>query len=116
MLFLFLAVVLLNVGSILIRVWGRWQATRITHRVRVDVRRRVFDHAVRLPLHRVFSLKSGGASSIIREDAGGVGDLVFSMIYNPAGAIIQLIGILVILAVTSGDCCLVQLYCCRLFS
>ncbi len=100
LLFLFLAVVLLNVGSILIRVWGRWQATRITHRVRVDVRRRVFDHAVRLPLHRVFSLKSGGASSIIREDAGGVGDLVFSMIYNPAGAIIQLIGILVILAVT----------------
>ena len=100
LLWLFLAVVILNVGSILIRVWGRWQATRITHRVRVDVRRRVFDHAIRLPLHRVFSLKSGGASSIIREDAGGVGDLVFSMIYNPAGAIIQLIGILLILAFT----------------
>ncbi len=100
LLWLFLAVVVLNIGSILVRVWGRWQATRITHRVRVDVRRRVFDHAIRLPLHRVFSLKSGGASSIIREDAGGVGDLVFSMIYNPAGAIIQLVGILLILAFT----------------
>ena len=100
LLWLFMAVVILNVGSILVRVWGRWQATRITHRVRVDVRRRVFDHAIRLPLHRVFSLKSGGASSIIREDAGGVGDLVFSMIYNPAGAIIQLVGILLILAFT----------------
>jgi ATP-binding cassette subfamily B protein/subfamily B ATP-binding cassette protein MsbA len=97
---LFLAVVVLNVGSILMRVWGRWQATRITHRVRVDMRRRVFDHAIRLPLHRVFSLKSGGASSIIREDAGGVGDLVFSMVYNPAGAIIQLVGVLLILAIT----------------
>lgn len=100
LLWLFLGVVFLNVGSILIRVWGRWQATRITHRVKVDMRRRVFDHAIRLPLHRVFSLKSGGASSIIREDAGGVGDLVFAMIYNPAGAVIQLVGVLIILAVT----------------
>lgn len=97
---LFVAVVVLNIGSILARVWGRWQATRISHRVKVEMRRRVFDHAIRLPLHRVFSLKSGGASSIIREDAGGVGDLVFSMLYNPAGAIIQLVGILLILAVT----------------
>jgi ATP-binding cassette, subfamily B, bacterial len=97
---LFLAVVVLNIGSLMARVWGRWQATRISHRVKVDMRRRVFDHAIRLPLHRVFSLKSGGASSIIREDAGGVGDLVFSMLYNPAGAIIQLMGILLILAVT----------------
>ena len=100
LLWLFVVVVILNVGSILIRVWGRWQATRITHRVRVEMRRRVFDHAIRLPLHRVFSLKSGGASSVIREDAGGVGDLVFSMLYNPAGAVIQLVGILLILAVT----------------
>ena len=100
LLFLFFAVVAINVGSILVRVWGRWQATRITHRVRVEMRRRVFNHAIRLPLHRVFSLKSGGASSIIREDAGGVGELVFSMVYNPAGAIIQLLGVFVILAVT----------------
>lgn len=100
LLWLFIVVVLMTVGSILIRVWGRWQATRISHRVKVDMRRRVFDHAIRLPLHRVFSLKSGGASSIIREDAGGVGDLVFAMLYNPAGAIIQLVGILLILAVT----------------
>ncbi len=100
LLFLFFAVVLINVGSILVRVWGRWQATRITHRVRVEMRRRVFNHAIRLPLHRVFSLKSGGASSIIREDAGGVGELVFSMMYNPAGAVIQLVGVLLILAMT----------------
>ena len=100
LLFLFFAVVIINVGSILVRVWGRWQATRISHRVRVEMRRRVFNHAIRLPLHRVFSLKSGGASSIIREDAGGVGELVFSMIYNPAGAVIQLVGVMLILAMT----------------
>ncbi len=100
LMFLFLAVVAINVGSILMRVWGRWQATRISHRVRVEMRRRVYNHAIRLPLHRVYSLKSGGASSIIREDAGGVGELVFSMMYNPAGAIIQLVGVFLILAVT----------------
>ncbi|MHC4968333.1 MAG: ABC transporter ATP-binding protein, partial [Planctomycetota bacterium] len=59
----------------------------------------VFEHAVRLPLHRVYALKSGGVASILREDAGGVGELVFGMIYNPWRAIIQLAGTLMILAV-----------------
>ena len=62
------------------------------------MRRRVFEHAVRLPLHRVYELKSGGVASILREDAGGVADLIFSMIYNPWKAIIQLTGSLIILA------------------
>jgi ATP-binding cassette subfamily B protein/subfamily B ATP-binding cassette protein MsbA len=46
----------------------------------------------------VYELKSGGVASILREDAGGVADLIFSMIYNPWRAIIQLIGSLTILA------------------
>src|SRR5690606_13838900 len=50
-----------------------------------------------LPLHRVYQLKSGGATSILREDAGGVGELIFSMLYNPWRAIVQLIGSLVVL-------------------
>ena len=79
-------------------LWSRWQATRMTKRVQVSVRRRVFEHAVRLPLHRVYELKSGGVASILREDAGGVADLIFSMIYNPWKAIIQLVGSLIILA------------------
>ncbi len=43
-------------------------------------------------------LRAGGVSSILREDAGGVGDLVFSLLYNPCRAVIQLTGSLVILA------------------
>ncbi len=82
----------------LVGLWSRWQATRMTKRMQVAVRKRVFDHAVRLPLHRVYDLKSGGVASILREDAGGVADLIFSMIYNPSRAIIQLIGSLTILA------------------
>ncbi|HET6250151.1 MAG TPA: ABC transporter ATP-binding protein [Tepidisphaeraceae bacterium] len=79
-------------------LWSRWNATRMTKRVQVGVRKKVFDHAVRLPLHRVYDLKSGGVTSILREDAGGVADLIFSMLYNPFRAILQLLGSLVILA------------------
>src|SRR5690606_8210921 len=42
-------------------------------------------------------LKTGGAASLLREDTGGVSELIFSMIYNPWRAIIQLIGSLIIL-------------------
>ena len=50
------------------------------------------------PLHRVYQLKSGGASSLLREDAGGVGELIFSMLYNPWQAVVQFLGGVVVLA------------------
>ena len=92
------AMVALAAVSELFGIWSRWQTTRMTKRVQVAVRKRVFDHAVRLPLHRVYDLKSGGVASILREDAGGVADLIFSMLYNPSRAVVQLLGSLVILA------------------
>ncbi|MCG8409011.1 MAG: ABC transporter ATP-binding protein/permease [Phycisphaerales bacterium] len=87
----------LSVISLAVGMWGRWQATRISKRVAVSARRKLFEHAVRLPLHRVYQLKSGGVASILREDAGGIGELVFSMIYNPSRAVIQLLGSLFVL-------------------
>ncbi len=77
---------------------SRWQATRANKRVQVAVRREVYEHAMRLPLHRVYELKSGGASSLLREDAGGVGELIFSMLYNPFQAVLQFLGGVVVLA------------------
>lgn len=79
-------------------IWGRWHATRVTKLVQMAVRKRVTDQAIRLPLHRVQELKSGGAASILRQDAGSVGDLVFGMLYNPWRALIQLIGSMLVLA------------------
>ncbi|AMV37772.1 ABC transporter ATP-binding protein [Planctomyces sp. SH-PL62] len=79
-------------------VWARWIATRVSKRVQVDVRRTVYDHAMRLPLHRVYALKSGGASSLLREDAGAIGELLFSMVFNPWRAVIQFAGGLIVLA------------------
>ena len=92
------AMVALAAASEAMSLWSRWQATRMTKRVQVAVRKRVFEHAVRLPLHRVYELKSGGVASILREDAGGVAELIFSLLYNPWRAIVQLLGSLIILA------------------
>ncbi|HRP61739.1 MAG TPA: ABC transporter ATP-binding protein [Phycisphaerales bacterium] len=91
-------IIAISLVSLAIGMWSRWQATRTTKRVQAAIRRRVFDHAVRLPLHRVQQLKSGGVASILREDAGGVAELIFGMLYNPWKAIITLIGCLIILA------------------
>ncbi|MBI4582256.1 MAG: ABC transporter ATP-binding protein [Planctomycetes bacterium] len=92
------ATVTISALSLAINLWSRWQTTRVTKRVQTAIRRRVFDHAARLPLHRVYELKSGGVASILREDAGGIADLMFAMLYNPWRAIIQLFGSVIILA------------------
>ncbi len=92
------AVFVVSVLGTAVGLWGRWLATRASKRLQVTTRRRVFEHAARLPLHRVYQLKAGGAASLLREDAGGVGELIFSMVYNPWRAVVQLLGGLVILA------------------
>jgi ATP-binding cassette subfamily B protein len=92
------AVLVVSVVGTAIGLWSRWLGTRASKRIQVETRRRVFEHAARLPLHRVYQLKAGGAASLLREDAGGVGELIFSMIYNPWRAVVQLLGGLAILA------------------
>ncbi|GAB4146122.1 MAG: ABC transporter ATP-binding protein [Planctomycetaceae bacterium] len=91
-------VLIISFVRIAINVWGRWYATRATKRLQMQVRKKAFEHAVRLPLNRVYELKSGSVSSVLREDAGSVGDLIFGMIYNPWRAVIQLLGSLCVLA------------------
>lgn len=93
-----LTVAAISLLKILIHIWGRWYATKISKQIQLNLRRRVFEHAVRLPLHRVQELRSGGVASILREDGGSVGELVFGMLFNPWRAVIQLIGSLIVLA------------------
>lgn len=92
------AVGIVSIVATVIHLTGRWYATKAVNKVQVAIRRRVFAHAVRLPLHRVYELKSGGAASLLRDDAGGISELIFSMLYNPWRAIIQLVGSLIVLA------------------
>ncbi|WP_168564255.1 ABC transporter ATP-binding protein [Crateriforma spongiae] len=91
------AVTVITMVATVVHLTSRWMATKAVNQTQVSVRREVFDHAMKLPLHQVYDLKSGGVASLIREDAGGVADLIFSMIYNPWRAIVQFVGSLVIL-------------------
>jgi ATP-binding cassette subfamily B protein/subfamily B ATP-binding cassette protein MsbA len=93
-----LGVTVISLIEASLRLWGRWYATRAVNKLQVGTRKLAFEHAVRLPLHRVHQIKSGGVASILREDAGAAAELIFSMLYNPWRAVIQLIGSLVILA------------------
>lgn len=93
-----LAMLALAALKSVVHLSGRWTATRVTKRLQLRVRRLAFEHAVRLPLHRVQELKSGGVASLLREDAGSVGELVFGLLYNPWRAVVQLVGSLTILA------------------
>jgi ABC-type multidrug transport system fused ATPase/permease subunit len=77
------AVALTSFVKILVHIWGRWRATRMSKQIQLNLRRRVFEHAVRLPLHRVQEIRSGGVASILREDGGSVGELVFGMMFDP---------------------------------
>ncbi len=81
-------------------VVGRNRATVVAKRLQVAMRRRAFTKAIHLPLARVHELKAGGVASLIREDAGASGELLFGLLYNPFRAILQLTGSLVILAFT----------------
>lgn len=84
--------------KVVLHIWGRWLSTRATKRMQMSIRRRLFSHAVRLPLGKVQDLKSGGMASLLREDAGSIGDLIFGLLYNPWRAVVQLLGSLIILA------------------
>jgi len=95
---LVVTVLVVSVVGTAVGVAARWTATRVAKRLQVGTRRRVFGHAARLPLHRIFQLKAGGATSLLREDADGVGELVFNMLYNPWRAVVQLASGLVVLA------------------
>ena len=87
-------------ASVVCGLSSRWQATKASRILAVSIRKRVFEHAIRLPLDRISELRSGGVASLLREDAGGIAELVFGLLYNPWRALIQLLGILAILAFT----------------
>jgi ATP-binding cassette, subfamily B, bacterial len=90
-------VVVVTCVRIAFHLWGRWACTKAVNQVQTSIRQRVFTHMLNMPLHQVQQLKSGGSASLLREDAGGIADLIFSMIYNPWQAIVQLLGSFLVL-------------------
>jgi ATP-binding cassette subfamily B protein/subfamily B ATP-binding cassette protein MsbA len=82
-----------------IGTWGRYLNTLALRRFQTRLRRRVFAHALRLPLHRLRAYRSGGLSGLLREDVAGTATLLSAMVYNPWRAVAQLAGTLAALAV-----------------
>ena len=95
-----ISIVAIAVVAVAFGIVGRFIATRNVKRMQSRVRRLVFSHAMRLPLSRVHQIRTGGFVATLREDGGGIGELMFSMLYNPWKSIIQLLGCLAILTVT----------------
>lgn len=93
------AMVVISAVGLVVGMVGRYQMTRLTKLVQARMRRRVFGHLARLPLHRLSALKSGGISGILREDAGVVGEMLFSVLYNPWRAVLTFAGGLTAMAV-----------------
>lgn len=97
LLMLFGLVFLVALVGMAVGLWARWLTTTVNKRLQLKISRRTFEHAARLPLHRVYELKSGGFASLIRDDTASIGELVFSMFFNPGRALIQLVGGLIAL-------------------
>jgi ATP-binding cassette, subfamily B, bacterial len=88
----------LELVSLAIDLFGRYQLLKLSKRLQNEVRREVFEHAIHLPLWRIHKLRAGGVSSLIRGDAGAPSDLVTSMLYQPWRSVVKLVGTLAILA------------------
>ncbi len=70
---------------------SRWWITLVSKRTHIKVSRQAFEHASRLPLHRINQLKAGGMTSILRDDVNGIGELVMNLVYIPWRASMQLL-------------------------
>jgi ATP-binding cassette subfamily B protein/subfamily B ATP-binding cassette protein MsbA len=92
------ATLALSIMTLILRFAARWLAYRAGMKTGVHVRRRVFEQTLRLPLHRVQTIQSGGAVSLLRDDAGAPGSLVLGLLYEPWQALVELVGILLVLA------------------
>ena len=83
--------------ELLVRVSCRRYLFAVATRAQTVLGRRVLDHSLRLPLYRIQQLKSGGATSIFREDVGNFADFMMDLVYDPWRSVVRLVGSLIVL-------------------
>jgi len=93
-----MAMFALSVLSVVTRTISNSIAYRLQQHLILKARRRLLHHTLRMPLHRLRQITSGGMSFIVRHDANAVGDLVAFLVYEPWKAIVQLLGCFAVLA------------------
>jgi len=87
-----IALLAVMVLSTAIGTAGRYLLALANRRLQSGLRRRVFAHVSRLPIHRVRAYQSGGLASVLRDDVNGAADLLNSMVYQTSRSLIQLLG------------------------
>src|SRR6185295_8746791 len=58
-------VLAVSMVEVCIRLWSRWCINKAELAAQNVIRRKAFEHALRLPLHKIYHLKTGGAASIM---------------------------------------------------
>ena len=84
-----IALALLNA---LISAAGRQLDDRVSQGLQARLRRRVFDHIIGLPIHRIRAHRAGGLAGLLRDDVASAAGLFSTMAYNPWRSLVQLIG------------------------
>ncbi len=93
-----LVIVVTAVLAVLANLRGQYLNHLVFLRVQSRLRKGLFAHAIRLPLHRLQERKSGGTVSLLRDDAGNAAGLIGNLLYTPWRSFIQLGGTVLILA------------------
>ncbi len=78
-------------------LWRHWQTTRVNARLLFRLRQRLFEHLLRLPLHELSRMKTGGITSRLSGDVDAVTGLLQLAVLTPAVAGFKILATLVML-------------------
>jgi ATP-binding cassette subfamily B protein len=92
------AVLLSEILALCLDIWGRYRFRLLTWHVQIRFSRQVLDGALRLPLWKLQGMKSGGVTSLLREDARSPADVLFVVVVNLWRSALQLGGTVLVLA------------------
>jgi ATP-binding cassette subfamily B protein/subfamily B ATP-binding cassette protein MsbA len=74
-----------------IELYRNWHLARLNARVVFRVRQRLYNHLLRLPLHELSEMKSGGITSRLSGDVDAVSGLVQMALISPAVAAVRIV-------------------------
>ncbi len=88
----------LEIVAVALDLWGQFHFKALAWEMQIRFSRRIFERALELPIVRLQSLKGGGLTSVLREDARSPADLLYQLVVGMWRSGLQLAGGLVVLA------------------
>jgi len=79
-------------------VWGRYRFKVVSWQIQIRFSRRILDRGLRLPLPKLWGIRGGGMTSLLREDARAPTDVLFQFVFSLWRSVLQLTGTLAVLA------------------